>query len=89
MKLSRFLLYVLLTSWLNLALASTTTPSAEYKPQVGQEGKDVIWVPTPESLIEKMLAAAKVTDKDKVFDLKVIKNEEVEIFSFFDSEKIC
>ena len=69
MKLSRFLLYVLLTSWLNLALASTTTPSAEYKPQVGQEGKDVIWVPTPEGLIDKMLEAAKVSDKDTLFDL--------------------
>ena len=69
MRLSRFLLYVLLTSWLNLALASTTTPSAEYKPQVGQEGKDVIWVPTPEGLIDKMLAAAKVNDKDTLFDL--------------------
>ncbi|MEN9900024.1 MAG: hypothetical protein RLZZ152_1068 [Pseudomonadota bacterium] len=69
MKLSRFLLYVLLTSWLNLALASTTTPAAEYKPQVGQEGKDVIWVPTPEGLIDKMLEAAKVSDKDTLFDL--------------------
>jgi len=69
MKLSRFLLYVLLTSWLNLAFASTTTPSAEYKPQVGQEGKDVIWVPTPEGLIDKMLEAAKVSDKDTLFDL--------------------
>ncbi|MEY3116701.1 MAG: hypothetical protein RL629_520 [Pseudomonadota bacterium] len=69
MKLSRFLLYVLLTSWLNLALASTTTPATEYKPQVGQEGKDVIWVPTPEGLIDKMLAAAKVSDKDTLFDL--------------------
>jgi 2-polyprenyl-3-methyl-5-hydroxy-6-metoxy-1,4-benzoquinol methylase len=69
MKLSRFLLYVLLTSWLNLAFASTTTASAHYKPQVGQEGKDMIWVPTPEGLIEKMLAAAKVSDKDTLFDL--------------------
>jgi hypothetical protein len=69
MKLSRFLLYVLLTSWLNLALASTTTPATEYKPQVGQEGKDVIWVPTPEGLIDKMLEAAKVSDKDTLFDL--------------------
>jgi hypothetical protein len=69
MKLSRFLLYVLLASWLNLAFASTTTNSAEYKPKVGQEGKDVIWVPTPEGLIDKMLAAAKVNDKDTLFDL--------------------
>ena len=69
MKLSRFLFYVLLASWLNLAFASTTTNSAEYKPKVGQEGKDVIWVPTPEGLIDKMLAAAKVNDKDTLFDL--------------------
>jgi hypothetical protein len=69
MKLSRFLLYVLLASWLNLAFASTTTNSAEYKPKVGQEGKDVIWVPTPEGLIDKMLEAAKVSDKDTLFDL--------------------
>jgi 2-polyprenyl-3-methyl-5-hydroxy-6-metoxy-1,4-benzoquinol methylase len=69
MKLSRFLLYVLLTSWLNLAFASTTTNSTDYKPKVGQEGKDVIWVPTPEGLIDKMLEAAKVSDKDTLFDL--------------------
>jgi hypothetical protein len=69
MKLSRFLLYVLLASWLNLAFASTTTNSSEYKPKVGQEGKDVIWVPTPEGLIDKMLEAAKVNDKDTLFDL--------------------
>jgi len=69
MKLSRFLLSVLLASWLNLAFASTTTNSAEYKPKVGQEGKDVIWVPTPEGLIDKMLAAAKANDKDTLFDL--------------------
>jgi 2-polyprenyl-3-methyl-5-hydroxy-6-metoxy-1,4-benzoquinol methylase len=69
MKLSRFLLYVLLTSWLNLAFASTTTNSTDYKPKVGQEGKDVIWVPTPEGLIDKMLEAAKVNDKDTLFDL--------------------
>jgi len=69
MKLSRFLLYLLLASWLNLAFASTTTNSADYKPKVGQEGKDVIWVPTPEGLIDKMLEAAKVNDKDTLFDL--------------------
>ena len=51
------------------AFASTTTTSAEYKPKVGQEGKDVIWVPTPEGLIEKMLSVAKVNDKDTLFDL--------------------
>src|SRR5262249_54226620 len=36
----------------------------EYKPQVGQQGKDVIWVPTPQALVEKMLDVAGVTTKD-------------------------
>jgi precorrin-6B methylase 2 len=41
----------------------------EYQPQVGQEGKDVIWVPTPQALVDKMLDMAKVTPKDTVMDL--------------------
>ena len=41
----------------------------DYQPQVGQEGKDVIWVPTPQALVDKMLAMAKVTPKDYVIDL--------------------
>jgi SAM-dependent methyltransferase len=44
-------------------------PAEEYKPKVGQEGKDVIWVPTPQALVEKMLDVAKVTPKDYVIDL--------------------
>ena len=41
----------------------------EFKPEVGQEGKDVIWVPTPQELVEKMLDMAKVTPQDYVIDL--------------------
>jgi hypothetical protein len=41
----------------------------EYEPQVGQEGKDVVWVPTPQALVDKMLDMAKVTPKDYVIDL--------------------
>ncbi len=41
----------------------------DFEPQVGQEGKDVIWVPTPEGLIAKMLDMAKVTAADTVIDL--------------------
>jgi SAM-dependent methyltransferase len=36
---------------------------------VGQEGKDVVWVPTPQPLVEKMLDMAKATPKDYVIDL--------------------
>ena len=41
----------------------------DFEPQVGQEGKDVIWVPTPQGLIDKMLDMAKVTPADYVIDL--------------------
>lgn len=41
----------------------------KYQPRVGQQGKDVIWVPTPDDLVVKMLEAAKVTSKDLVYDL--------------------
>jgi SAM-dependent methyltransferase len=36
---------------------------------VGQAGKDVIWVPTPDALVTKMLQAVKTTKDDLVFDL--------------------
>src|ERR1044071_9616823 len=41
----------------------------DYKPQVGQAGKDVVWVPTPQVLVDKMLDMAKVTSADYVIDL--------------------
>ena len=46
-------------------------PAAQkpYEPQVGQSGKDVVWVPTPQALVEKMLDMAKVTPQDFVIDL--------------------
>ena len=49
------------------ALAQTQTQS--YEPTVGQEGKDVVWVPTPQALVDKMLDMAKLTPNDYVIDL--------------------
>jgi SAM-dependent methyltransferase len=40
-----------------------------YVPEIGQEGKDVIWVPTPQALVDRMLEMAKVTPQDYVIDL--------------------
>jgi SAM-dependent methyltransferase len=61
-------------SVLVLALvAATATLAAQtqggFQPTVGQAGKDVVWVPTPEVLVEKMLDLANVTSKDFVMDL--------------------
>jgi hypothetical protein len=47
----------------------TQTPAKPYEPAVGQEGKDVVWVPTPDVLVNKMLDMAATTQKDYVIDL--------------------
>ena len=41
----------------------------DYKPQVGQSGKDVVWVPTPDELVTRMLRMAQTTPQDYVIDL--------------------
>ena len=58
-------------SALSLALtASAAQPAgADYKPQYGQKGKDVVWIPSPDDMVEKMLDMAKVTSQDFVVDL--------------------
>jgi hypothetical protein len=63
------LLLALLLSFSSLALAQTKEAAQAYEPSVGQEGKDVVWVPTPQILVDKMLDMAKVTPKDFVMDL--------------------
>ncbi len=41
----------------------------KFEPEVGQAGKDVVWVPTPQALVDKMLDMARVTPADFVMDL--------------------
>lgn len=48
---------------------AASASEGEFKPHVGQSGKDVIWVPTPKSLVQKMLTMAEVKPTDTVFDL--------------------
>jgi precorrin-6B methylase 2 len=52
-----------------LAFAQAQKAPAAYEPSVGQEGKDVVWVPTPQALVDKMLDMAKVTSADYLMDL--------------------
>ena len=51
------------------ALAQAPSSSTTFEPTVGQSGKDVVWVPTPQALVDKMLDMAKVTPSDYVIDL--------------------
>ena len=52
-----------------LSAQTTTQKPKPFEPQVGQAGKDVVWVPTPQELVEKMLDLAKLTPKDFLIDL--------------------
>lgn len=49
--------------------AQAQAPTRPFEPTVGQAGKDVVWVPSPEALVGKMLDMAKVTPQDLVMDL--------------------
>jgi precorrin-6B methylase 2 len=71
-----WLLSRLVMCWAVLLLASapaaaqaTQAPAKPFEPQVGQAGKDVVWVPTPQALVDKMLDLAKVTPQDYLIDL--------------------
>jgi SAM-dependent methyltransferase len=50
-------------------LTHAQTGGAGYTPQVGQAGKDVIWVPTPDAVVTRMLQMAEVKPEDIVVDL--------------------
>ena len=52
-----------------LAITHAAAQTATYEPTPGQAGKDVVWVPTPPELVEKMLDMAQVTPQDIVIDL--------------------
>ena len=51
------------------AYAQAAAGQKPFEPQVGQAGKDVVWVPTPQEVVDKMLDMAKVTKNDFVMDL--------------------
>ena len=51
------------------AFAQAAQTAKPFEPSVGQPGKDVVWVPTPQALVDKMLDMAKVTPQDYVIDL--------------------
>jgi precorrin-6B methylase 2 len=53
----------------NVAFAQATTGQKPFEPQVGQAGKDVVWVPTPQAVVDKMLDMAKAGKGDVVMDL--------------------
>jgi Methyltransferase domain len=66
----RQLSLIMLLSLIAASVYAQAQPAKEpYEPRVGQEGKDVVWVPSPQTAVNKMLDMAKVTPKDYVIDL--------------------
>ena len=51
------------------AFSQAQTAPSTYEPTSGQAGKDVVWVPTPQVVVDKMLDMAKVRPSDFVIDL--------------------
>src|SRR6476646_1448746 len=66
--------YVFYNFWAALSIFFSAAfaqaqPAKDFQPEVGQAGKDVVWVPTPQALVDKMLDMAKVQPSDYVIDL--------------------
>ena len=62
-------LLVLVVSAMAICAHAQAPAKQEFTPTVGQSGKDVVWVPSPQALVDKMLDMAKVTPADFVMDL--------------------
>lgn len=68
---------ILFTMMVSTPLAAQTAPTAsdknaapeKYTPSVGQQGKDVVWVPTSQALVDRMLQMAQLTADDRLVDL--------------------
>ena len=58
-----------LTGLMSLLQGCQTLPVETYAPKLGQIGKDVMWLPTRDELIQKLLEAAQVGPQDEVVDL--------------------
>jgi hypothetical protein len=65
----RFLVVALLAAGVALAQEFPKYGDEIYQPRLRQPGKDVMWLPTPEAMVTRMLQAAKTTRSDVVFDL--------------------
>ena len=63
-----FVVLALAGAMTSLSAQSTQKPKP-FEPQSGQAGKDVVWVPTPQELVDRMLEMANVTAKDFHIDL--------------------
>lgn len=72
MKLTRVLAASCIASALCLTVVAAQpapAPAPTYEPKSGQPGKDVVWIPTQQALVDRMLEMAQVTPNDYLVDL--------------------
>jgi hypothetical protein len=69
MRLSLSVTRSLALSCLAIAIVAGTALAEKFEPRVGQPGKDVVWVPSPQALVDRMLDMAKVGPGDIHYDL--------------------
>jgi hypothetical protein len=69
MSLTQSLSRTLAVTCVAAAMVAGAALAEEFTPQVGQAGRDVVWVPTPQALVDRMLDIAKVTPSDYLMDL--------------------
>lgn len=62
-------LAVFFAAFSSFVLAQTQNPPSTYEPHSYQAGKDTVWIPTAQVVVDKMLDLAKVTSSDIVMDL--------------------
>jgi hypothetical protein len=67
--LAMFAGVLLVATAITTVAQESSTKGGAFEPQVGQAGKDVVWVPTPQSLVDKMLEISKATPQDYLIDL--------------------
>ncbi|HBE42246.1 MAG TPA: SAM-dependent methyltransferase [Bacteroidales bacterium] len=66
---NKYLVTIVIFVFTSAILPGQNKSGDAYVPEVGQQGKDVVWVPTPQELVDTMLSIAKVTPADFVIDL--------------------
>jgi len=66
---ARTILVVLMLAVAAVPANAQVTQEKPFVPVSGQAGKDVVWVPSPPEMVNKMLEIAKVTPADYVIDL--------------------
>ena len=69
MRLSQSFGRSLALSGLAVTIVVGAALAEKFEPRVGQAGRDVVWVPTPQALVDRMLDMAKVGPGDIHFDL--------------------